>query len=75
MLLLLLTLIATPAEAASAPALQFTSLERILAHGRGTDGCVNLGGPCTGELPCCGEAVCYQYRCIAVPPQSAPERD
>jgi hypothetical protein len=74
MLLLLLSLIAfDPAACAAYKASsQFADLELLLDSGRGTDeGCVNIGGTCTGELPCCGEAACYQYRCVAMPPQAA----
>lgn len=74
MLLLLLTLFAmdAPARADYKASSQFAGLELFLGNGRGTDeGCVNIGGTCTGELPCCGEAACYQYRCVAMPPQQA----
>ena len=30
-------------------------------------GCVNVGGNCNGELPCCGTASCVRGRCVEVP--------
>lgn len=73
MLLLVLALFAyEPARAGFDASNQFASLELFLGGGRGVDeGCVNIGGTCTGELPCCGEAACYQYRCVAMPPRAS----